>query len=59
MRALLRHPAGKLGLAFLLASQPVLGAWIAREPLTQAAVAIHDIAPLVGTYLRLKVEGKL
>lgn len=55
MRALLRHPV----LIAWVASQVVLGAWISREPLTEAALAIRSVAPLVAQYATLKAEGKL
>lgn len=54
-----RSRAAKIGLTLIIVAQPILGVWIARAPLMQAATAVHDVAPLVATYLRLKAEGKV
>lgn len=56
---ILKSRGGQLALTVLLIAQPLAGAYLAREPLTQAWTAIHDAAPLLGSYLRLKAEGKI
>lgn len=61
-----RSRAAKPALIALIASQFLLGAWIDRNILTQAAQATGETAritrraiPVFATYLRLKAEGKV
>lgn len=49
----------RLALTVLLIAQPLAGAYLARGQLTQAWVAVHDVAPLLGSYLQLKAEGRI